>query len=430
MARQITERRFTDEQVEAANNAPVLDYIQRAGYSAVRHGNKYFRLKEMDSLVIDPAKNNWHRYSEDVGGNAVTFVMYFEKLSFPDAVRKLLKIYHPELLPKEQRERTSVRTKVKAARKMLGLDKDPAQKEPPTVEANKEALASAVSKDDKEVAAVPQPVSFTLPPRNINNNRVMAYLCQSRGIDGQVVIDCLRKKTIYEDAEHHNVVFVGFDKANNAMYAGLRGTYTKDGQASFKGEVEGSNKAFSWAYTPSKPSETLFVYESPIDAMSHMTLHKMDGKDYKAANRLSLGTVSYLPLEQYLADHPEIKRVGFCLDNDLAGRRKTQEFMASLKNKGYVCNDWYVPDTMTLCTFKNFSRVEAFLNKHPEIRNISIQLKSVADRQAADTITGKLQAKGYTVFKENKDPNRAKDINEKLQLLIKKNKVRDKEFTR
>ncbi|WP_417001303.1 DUF3991 domain-containing protein [Agathobaculum butyriciproducens] len=47
--------------------------------------------------------------------------------------------------------------------------------------------------------------------------------------------------SLYEDAVHHNCVFVGRDHTGQARYAGLRGTYDRDGKG-FRGDVSGSDK--------------------------------------------------------------------------------------------------------------------------------------------------------------------------------------------
>ena len=77
---------------------------------------------------------------------------------------------------------------------------------------------------------------------------------------------------------------------------------------------------------------TLVVYEACIDALAHMTLE--EGKRDKY--RLSLGGIAApkentqiqserfkkLPdaLEEFLKNHPEIKEIEICTDNDFAGR--------------------------------------------------------------------------------------------------------------
>ena len=61
----------------------------------------------------------------------------------------------------------------------------------------------------KKVDVPPKP--FALPPSNSNMRRAFAYLIRQRYIDRDVLIEFVRAKLIYEDADHHNAVFVGRD---------------------------------------------------------------------------------------------------------------------------------------------------------------------------------------------------------------------------
>ena len=63
----------------------------------------------------------------------------------------------------------------------------------------------------------------------------------------------------------------------------------------------------------------------------------MDGKDYKAAHRLSLGCLAEVAIERYLKDHLEIKKIAFCLDNDKGGQQAIVEYMRKYTEKGYEC---------------------------------------------------------------------------------------------
>ena len=78
-------------------------------------------------------------------------------------------------------------------------------------------------------------------------------------------------------------------------------------------------------------SGTLNLFESAVDLLSYGTMQKLDGKDWRQENLLSLAGVykpkarveeSSLPvaLVQYLADYPHIRNVVLRLDNDTAGR--------------------------------------------------------------------------------------------------------------
>ena len=54
----------------------------------------------------------------------------------------------------------------------------------------------------------------------IRYRRVFAYL-RSRGIDAEIINHCIKHGQLYEDAEHHNCVFVGYEHGKPA-YGCLR----------------------------------------------------------------------------------------------------------------------------------------------------------------------------------------------------------------
>lgn len=149
-----------------------------------------------------------------------------------------------------------------------------------------------------------------------------SYL-RGRGIDPEIINHCIKHGLLYESAQHHNCVFVGF-AGDRPAYAMQRGTLQ---DKRFVGEVVGSDKRYSFA-VPMTPgdSPTLCVFESAIDALSYLTLLKQRGRDWRKANTLSLGGVGkedrQLPpaLSRYLEDAPHITRVVLCLDNDAPGR--------------------------------------------------------------------------------------------------------------
>ena len=76
----------------------------------------------------------------------------------------------------------------------------------------------------------------------------------------------------------------------------------------------GSDKRFSFAVPLRAGGKTLCVFESAIDALSYLTLLKLRGQDWRAANTLSLSGIyqprkdgsirSPVALEQYLKDNP------------------------------------------------------------------------------------------------------------------------------
>lgn len=112
--------------------------------------------------------------------------------------------------------------------------------------------------------------------------------------------------------------------------------------------IEGSTKDYSfyvsavpgsYGYDPAK----IYVFEAPIDLLSHGALMQLSMKKQCAAvgmsemyrsdcwlgiNRVSLSGCSDIALKQRLSDDPRIKQIVFCLDNDERGRQATEKLMS------------------------------------------------------------------------------------------------------
>ena len=113
----------------------------------------------------------------------------------------------------------------------------------------------------------PERKPFRLLLRHRDNRRVVVYL-QSRGIDKEVILDCINSGNLYEVKGFHNCCFIGRDECGKARYAALRGT-----AGSFKCDVEGSDKEYGFAIPPhDSNNHEVAVFEAPIDALSHRTL--------------------------------------------------------------------------------------------------------------------------------------------------------------
>ena len=122
---------------------------------------------------------------------------------------------------------------------------------------------------------------FRLPPRSPDNRTARNYLTAARRIDEDVTGFFFSTGDIYEEAAHHNAVFVGRDEDGVPRYAHQRGT-----AGSFRLDVKGSDKAFNFCYRGE--GERLFVFEAPIDLLSFLCLFK---KEWQKQSYLALGGV-------------------------------------------------------------------------------------------------------------------------------------------
>ena len=275
-------RRFTDTEMQIAKETDLPELLTHLGYQVQRIG-RYHTTAEMDSLRIKD-RRKWFRYSQNTGGDAITFLQQFCGKSFPEAVEYLLAFH--------DRARDS-----------------------PT------KAAPFVKRDE-----VQKP--FTLPPRNTDDRRAFAYL-RKRGIAAQVIRQFMNAGLLYEDAVHHNCVFVGRNESGQAKYAGLRGTYDLNGPG-FKGDAPGSDKNTGFSLPHDPRSDLVLVFEAPIDLMSYLTLHR------DRTNAVALCGLYDGALQTYLQAHPEIRSIALCLDADEPGQKAAQQLQEKYQLQGYA----------------------------------------------------------------------------------------------
>ncbi|WP_255596523.1 toprim domain-containing protein [Paenibacillus sp. S150] len=75
------------------------------------------------------------------------------------------------------------------------------------------------------------------------------------------------------------------------------------------------SKDKSYPFHIAGSSKKVYVCESPIDAMSQVSLAKLNGQDWTANHYISLGCLSDQALERFLGMN-ETTEIVFCLDND------------------------------------------------------------------------------------------------------------------
>ena len=279
-----------------AREMDLMTYLRNYEPQELGHfsGNTY-TTKSHDSLKISNGK--WYWWSRGFGGvSALDYLIKVKEYSFVEAVEALAGITAGGWSP------------------------------PPV----------SVPKDE--------PKELLLPPRNKDCDRVIQYLF-GRGIDLQIIQECIADGTIYESARYHNVVFIGKDESGTPKYAAYRGTMA----SSFKGDASGSDKRYSFRLLAREPCQSVHLFEAAIDLLSYATLLKCESKDYKKENLLSLSGVyqpkkeikeSKIPiaLTTFLKANPHIKTIFLHLDNDKTGRLCTAA-LKELLQKDYKIVD-------------------------------------------------------------------------------------------
>ena len=123
---------YTQAQIDRANAVSLEDFLRTQGETLIKSGREY-RWKEHDSLTI--RGNKWFRHSQSKGGYPIDFVMEFYGKSFPEAVQML----------------------------------------------------TGENGEGQTEATTAPPTAFHLPLHNRTADRVIQYLCESRGLNKTLV---------------------------------------------------------------------------------------------------------------------------------------------------------------------------------------------------------------------------------------------------
>ena len=273
---------FTEQQKTQARQTDIAELLRSQGETLKRSGSEYEWLDGGQKVTI--RGNLWYHQYDQVGGDAIDFVRRFYNKLYPEAMEYL-----------------------------LGETGGTLTVSPP------------VQKEEK---------NFVLPPKNDNMRRVFAYLLNRRGIDREVLYAFVHKGMIYESADYHNAVFVGFDPNGKPKHAHKRGTGS---ESSYKGNVSGSQPEYSFHW--SGQSDTLYLFEAPIDMLSFISMQKEGWRQHSYAASCS---VSDRVLFQTLKNNPNIRQVFLCLDSDEPGQTAAKRIADKLFVQG-VSSEILIP---------------------------------------------------------------------------------------
>ena len=239
----------------------IAELLRSQGETLKRAGAEYEWRDGSQKVTI--RGNLWFHQYEQIGGDAIDFVRRFYNKSYPEAMEYLLGGCSGTLTVSP-----------------------PIGRKPST--------------------------PFELPKPNHNMRRVFAYLLKHRGIDRDVLYAFTHKGMIYESADYHNAVFVGFDSDGVPRHAHKRGSGS---ESSYKGNQPGSDPRYSFHWHGR--SEKIYLFEAPIDMLSFISMHKENWREHSYA--ASCG-VSDQVLWQMMKDNPNIEMICLCRDNDEAGQ--------------------------------------------------------------------------------------------------------------
>ena len=267
---------FTSAEKRQANEVDLPSFLLDRGEKLIMAGRDYRLVSDHSITVRGPM---WYDHAARKGGRAISFVQQFYDKTYPEAVTMLLGRDGQGIIPI--------------------VKKEPESREPKP---------------------------FALPEPYGTMRRMYAYLMRQRHIDREVISYFVHEKLLYED-KHHNCVFVGLDGSGEAKHAHIRST-NSEGRV-FRMNIESS--ASEHCFHKNGTDKSLYVFEAPIDLLSHITLYPYGWQEHSYV--ACCGT-SIQPVLERLRQNPKLDTVYLCLDNDDAGNDACDRMTDTLEDMG------------------------------------------------------------------------------------------------
>lgn len=274
-------KKLTEAELSDLRSISILTLAEQQLGEFKQEGQYYFRHKsETANIVINAADNTYYdNKTQKSGKGAISFLVDYCKFAFSEAVDYLFNFGNSKRIAKE------VYTYNKKA----------------TVE-----LAAKVIR--KEHEQIPE-------PKDSNLYRVRAYLTQTRNINSDIVENMIKQGLLYADS-YANAVFTNIEKTS----AMLRGTLSN------KRFVANRGKADVFTYSNSE-EPCLYVFESPIDLMSYLTLNPDKKGTFVSINGNS--NIAKVANKDYLKNYTAVY---CCTDNDVEGTNFLNKLKQSHSN--------------------------------------------------------------------------------------------------
>ena len=325
--------------IKKINDIQIIDYINRVGIEVKQVSSNnpdYFKIPHNGGTYITPSKNAWNCFAMKTGSKSVIqFVQFIDNVSWKDAVDKIVDIYNLQENKKDHKMSFNV---------------------------EKEKISEITP---KKADVLNEKKAFVLPEKAENNKRVFAYLHKSRGIDNDIIQRAYNEKRIYQDAQKGNVIFKVSDNDGNIIGAAWNTTLTSEEHKGKKGFVEGSKRDYPFELRGT--NNRLYIFESPIDMMSYMTIKKNNNNYINIKDSTFIATWGINSSEmilKYLEKNPNIEHITIAFDNDKDAYKLVngdkipcnhgQEAAKSLKDEIEQLDKKYIVD-IDIPTLKDFN---------------------------------------------------------------------------
>lgn len=269
---------YSQEEIKKAEAIDIVDYCNQNDIALKSDNERYYRLVDHDSCVIDRSKNAFYWNSRSKGGNVINFVQEYEGVNFRAAMKLLQEGKHEYV-------------------------------------------------NNQTVEYVSEPYEYSSQNEVTRFDKARTYLIEERKIDSEIVDD-LHNRGLLKQDKNNNVLFL-WKEYENVMGCSEQGTFKSDKykRGSWKSIQKNSTANYGFNVKYGEPKHLKF-FESSIDALSYATLHKDKLEDTQLVSMEGLKHNTLLnyviKAREELGCPPE--SIAICVDNDKAGRTFADKF--------------------------------------------------------------------------------------------------------
>ncbi|MGX8178810.1 DNA primase [Exiguobacterium artemiae] len=377
-------KRLPDELVDQVRQATDIVELISERVELKKQGNRYsglcpFHSEKSPSFSVSPDKGMYYCFGCGAGGNAITFVMETEGMSFPEAVVKLADrtdIQLPEFERSDQSESTPDQEKkyrMREAHRIVADLYHEVMLQTAAGDAGREYLEQRGIQESAmrefKLGYAPDQDRFTvdsLARRNFDLDEMVEAGLISVGRDGD-----------YRDRFNGRVVFPISDRDGTIVGFSGRSIDGRDPKYVNTAETPLFNKSellfgFAQARGAMRKSKQVVLVEGNLDVVRVAQA----GIPYTVA---SLGTALTPVHAQNLARI--VDEVIVCYDGDKAGRAATLKALRLLEDVAVDCSVIRLPDEEDPDSFIGTRSEEAFLRLIEQERISSLEFKSFYFRQ-------------------------------------------------
>lgn len=275
------------------NDVHIIDILLQLNEPLIQKGKRTLWDKHHS---VDFNENKWYQHSRKIGGYPIQFLMTFFNMSYTESVNFLQSKFN----------------------------------------------TSHINRTSK----------LTIPKFDETARNITLYLEHFRFIDSKIIKHFIDHKLIAEHLIKGHCLFLGLDNQNEIVHIHERSTHLND--FIVRKNQYGSNSNFS--FNLMGKSETLYVFESPIDLLSYISLNQDSWEEH---SYVALCGLSSRVIHSLLATYPHLNKVILALDNDYVGIQASATILKELREMRGV------EPQIELPFYKDFNEDLKYLNGLP-----------------------------------------------------------------